>query len=259
MKLLILVIFIGLVRCAPSYSPDLHRSGAVCADSYASNAAQQANKVEQGVVVGMRPVAVSAIGTIGTLSGAAAGGIAGSQVGMGPFSAFSALGGSLVGGLAGSTAEHVAADTAAFEYIVRKPNGDLVSVAQRDKTPLVVGQKVLVIAGVQARVVPDYTVPPVVLPGKSPAVVKTDATTPRGAIPAVEASAVDDRPGAAAASGAAPVSGGVASGSGGAASGSGDRQSVATGDSQPEVASRPPSGAASGFEPAAGSADSAGR
>jgi outer membrane lipoprotein SlyB len=79
-------------------------------------------------------------------------------VGSGPVSAFSALGGTLLGGLVGTAAEHATADTNAFEYIVRKSNGDLISVTQKDTVPLVVGQKVLVIAGNQARVVPDYTV-----------------------------------------------------------------------------------------------------
>jgi outer membrane lipoprotein SlyB len=144
------LFLVGLSGCGPSYSPD----------TYASNAVQQANKVEQGVVIGVRQVGVSAAGTVGTVAGAAAGGIAGAQAGVGPVSAITALGGSLVGGIAGSAAEHVSADTAAFEYIVRKPNGDLVSVTQKDKVPLALGQKVLVIAGNQARVVPDYTVPP---------------------------------------------------------------------------------------------------
>jgi outer membrane lipoprotein SlyB len=157
-RLLIMVlILVGVSGCGPSYSPD----------TYASNAAQQANKVEQGVIVGVRTVGVSAAGTVGTVTGASAGGIAGSQVGVGPTSAFTALGGALVGGIAGSTVEHVTSDTVAFEYIVRKPNGDLVSVTQKDKTPLVLGQKVLVIAGTQARVVPDYTVPPPVKTGES--------------------------------------------------------------------------------------------
>ncbi len=78
----------------------------------------------------------------------------------GPVSAFTALGGSPVGGVAGSAVEHTTADTTTFEYIVRKANGNLVSVTQKDKTPLALGQKVLVIAGNQARVVPDHTVPP---------------------------------------------------------------------------------------------------
>jgi outer membrane lipoprotein SlyB len=160
------LVLAGLSGCGPSYSPD----------TYASNAVQQANKVEQGVVIGVRQVGVSASGTVGTVAGAAAGGIAGSQVGIGPVSAITALGGSLVGGFAGSAAEHVSADTAAFEYIVRKPNGDLVSVTQKDKTPLALGQKVLVIAGNQARVVPDYTLPPDVSGAKSDKPTGSDKT-----------------------------------------------------------------------------------
>jgi len=138
-----------LTACGPSYSPD----------TYATNAAQQANKVEAGVIAGVRPVKISAQGAVGGVSGAAAGGIAGSQVGAGPTSAFAAIGGSVVGGLAGVAGEHLISDTNGFEYVVRKVNGDMVSVVQKDTKPLEVGQKVLVIAGPQARIVPDYTVP----------------------------------------------------------------------------------------------------
>lgn len=178
----------GVAGCGPSYSPD----------TYASNAAQQANKVEQGVVVGVRNVAVSASGTVGTVTGAAAGGIAGSQAMGGPVSAFTALGGSLVGGITGSAVEHATADTVAFEYIVRKPNGDLVSVTQKDKTPLALGQKVLVIAGVQARVVPDYTVPPSVKAAEaSKAADAADAKaveTKPADTPPVNAAPAEDKP-----------------------------------------------------------------
>jgi outer membrane lipoprotein SlyB len=191
------LVLAGVSGCGPSYSPD----------TYASNAAQQANKVEQGVIAGVRTVGVSAAGTVGTVTGAAAGGIAGSQAVAGPVSAFTALGGALVGGIAGSTVEHATADTKAFEYIVRKPNGDLVSVTQKDTTPLALGQKVLVIGGNQARVVPDYTVPPLVKPtetAKAPEAIKPEADPreqkpitapdqPVGAKPAAPIS--DDKPG----------------------------------------------------------------
>ena len=173
------LILAALSGCAPSYSPD----------TYAANAVQQANKVEQGVVVGVRNVGVSAAGTVGTVTGAAAGGIAGSQAAPAPLSAFTALGGSLVGGIAGSAVEHASDDTTAFEYIVRKANGDLVSVTQKDKTPLALGQKVLVIAGNQARVVPDYTVPAV----KPEETAKAPAAKPGDAKPA-EANAADAKP-----------------------------------------------------------------
>jgi outer membrane lipoprotein SlyB len=138
-----------LAGCGPSYSPD----------TYATNAAQQANKVESGVIAGLRKVQISASGTVGGVAGAAAGGVAGSQVGVGPTSTFAAIGGSLLGGIAGVTTEHIIGDTNGFEYIVRKANGEMISVAQKDEKPLWVGEKVLVIAGPQARIVPDYTVP----------------------------------------------------------------------------------------------------
>ena len=144
----ILLLLSGLAGCTPSYSPD----------TYASSAVQQASKVEQGVVVGVRKVGVQASGATGAVSGAAAGGIAGSQVPVG--GALTTLGGTLVGGLVGTGIERATGDTTAFEYIVRKPNNELVSVTQRDPAAIPIGQKVLVIAGSQARIVPDYTVPP---------------------------------------------------------------------------------------------------
>lgn len=139
----------AVAGCGPDYSPN----------TYATDAVQQANKVDQGVIVGVRPVDISASGTTGAVMGAAAGGIAGSQVGSGAEKALTTLGSTLVGGIAGSAAEHAINDTTAYEYIVRKPNGDLLSVTQKDSTPLAIGRKVLVISGKQARVVADYTVP----------------------------------------------------------------------------------------------------
>ncbi len=145
---LVPVLLLGLAACSPDYS----------ANSYSSNAVQQANKVDQGVVIGRRLVGVTSGGATGAITGAAAGGIAGSQVGNGVTSAFGALGGSVVGGLVGTAVEKTAGETHAYEYVVRKANGDLLSVTQQDARPLAVGQNVLVIAGNQARIVPDYTV-----------------------------------------------------------------------------------------------------
>ena len=159
-----------LAGCGPNYSPN----------TYASAAVQQANPTQRGVVVGVRKVGGSADATLGTVTGAAAGGIAGAGVdGGGPITALSALGGSVIGGVVGSGVEHATGDTTAYEYIVQEAKGDLVSVTQRDSVPLAIGQKVLVIAGKQARVVADYTVP---LP-EQPAVKNADKGKP--AAPAV--------------------------------------------------------------------------
>jgi len=141
----------ALAGCSPSYSPD----------TYASSAAQQAAKVEQGVIIGVRQVQISASGVVGAAAGGAAGGAIGSQAGSGGLSAaLGAVGGTLVGGLIGTSVEHAQGDTTAWEYVVKETKGDLVSVTQKDDKPLPIGQNVLVIAGSQARIVPDYTVPP---------------------------------------------------------------------------------------------------
>ena len=145
-----LVLF-GLSACGPNYSPN----------TYASTAVQQAAKVEQGVVVGVRRVAIAAQGATGALAGAAAGGAVGSQLpsGGGVAATLGAIGGSLLGGIVGSGVEKATGETVAFEYIVRKPSGELVSVTQHDAVALALGTRVLVIAGSQARIVADYTVP----------------------------------------------------------------------------------------------------
>jgi outer membrane lipoprotein SlyB len=146
--LLITVAALALAGCKANYSPN----------QYVAAAAQQANTVDRGLIVGRRPVIIDAQGTVGAVSGGAAGGIVGSQVPGGAVSsAFGALGGSLVGGLFGAAAEHATSNQKAWEYIVQEPNGNLLSVTQTGN-PLPVGLKVLLITGKQARIVPDYTV-----------------------------------------------------------------------------------------------------
>src|SRR5882724_5642570 len=141
----------ALAGCAPDYSPN----------TYASNAVQQANKVEPAIVVGFRQVEISANGTVGAVSGGAAGGILGAQADSGGITAaLGGVGGAIIGSLVGTGIEHATSDTTGWEYIVRKPNGEMLSVTQREKTPIPLGQKVLVITGNQARIVPDYLVPP---------------------------------------------------------------------------------------------------
>lgn len=133
-----------LFGCAPDYSPN----------TYSNNAVQLANKVDSGEVIGYREVKIKANGTVGAVTGGAAGGVLGGEYGN---SALAAVGGTTIGAMLGSTLEHAASDTTGWEYIVRKTNGDMISVTQREKKPLELGRKVLVINGPQARVVPDYS------------------------------------------------------------------------------------------------------
>ena len=147
-----------LAACGSSYS----------ADEYAARAVQQANPVQQGIIAGSRRVAVAAGGEVGTAAGAAAGGaIGGAAAGGNSVStALGAVGGALVGGLVGTAAERSSANTDAIEYIIRKTDGELVSVTQRDRVPIPLGTAVLVISGAQARVVPDYISTQAEVPGR---------------------------------------------------------------------------------------------
>ncbi len=143
-----LTLAVVLTACAPSFNPD----------TYATRAVQQANPADRGTIAGVRSVRVVADGATGAATGAAAGGLVGSQTpGGGLGAAVGALGGAVFGGLVGSAVERAGGNTTAYEYIIRKANGDLVAVTQHEVEPLRVGMRVLVIAGTQARVVIDYT------------------------------------------------------------------------------------------------------
>jgi outer membrane lipoprotein SlyB len=189
----ILLLSFLIAGCSADYSPD----------TYATRAVQQANKVEQGMVVGRREVAVTAEGSTGAATGAAAGGVLGAQTpGGGIAAALGGVGGALVGGLIGTTAEHVAGDTKAFEYVVRTAKDELISVTQRDTAPLVVGQRVLVISGNQARIVPDYTTQP----PATPAAAAAAAATAHSPAPAEASAAITGEiPGATPAAAMPPV------------------------------------------------------
>jgi outer membrane lipoprotein SlyB len=155
----------GVAGCTPNYSPNTYAAGAV----------QQANKVEPAIVVGFRQVAISANGTVGAVTGGAAGGVLGSQSGtFGINSALGTVGGTAIGSLLGTAVEHVTGDTKGWEYIVRKPDGSLLSVTQREESPIALGQKVLVITGSQARIVPDYSMATEPAPAPAPAKPKAD-------------------------------------------------------------------------------------
>lgn len=160
---------LGIAACSGNYSPN----------DYAAAAAQQANPVTRGVIIGVRPVTITPNGAIGAAAGGAAGGVAGSQTPGGVVSsAFGAIAGTVLGGLTGNAAQRAIDTTKAWEYIVKQADGKLVSVTQSDKKPFAVGTHVLVIAGKQARVVRDYTVP---LPAQAPHVA-TQVVPPPAAV-----------------------------------------------------------------------------
>lgn len=156
----LLAAVFAVTGCAPSYSPNVYSGAAV----------QQADKVEPGTVIGFRQVEIQSDGTVGAVAGGAAGGVLGAQAGEGDLThALGAVGGALAGGLVGTAVEHTTGDTTGWEYIVRESKGDLISVTQRQDKPLIVGQKVLVIYGKQARIIPDYATASAPPPTPTPA------------------------------------------------------------------------------------------
>ena len=170
-----LLLPLCLTGCSQGYSPN----------TYAATAAQQQAAVARGVIIGVRPVLISANGTIGAATGGAAGGIAGAQVPGSPVvTAFGAIGGALVGGVAGSAAQQAMADAKGWEYIVQEDGDKLISVTQTSKAALPLGLHVLVIAGTQqARIVPDYTVQTAAPPAADAAVASAakNSAAPDGA------------------------------------------------------------------------------
>ena len=155
-RLLLLLLLAG---CGNDYS----------ADTYATR---------QGTTL-----AISADGQTGAAVGAAAGGVVGAATpGSNLTSALAGVGGGLVGGLFGTATERALNDNRGTEYIVRQTDGKLVRVTQRDVPPLPIGQKVLVIAGAQARIVADYTVPGAG-PGAGPATAGSPVQAPVRADP----------------------------------------------------------------------------
>ena len=145
---------ITLIACSPSLSPDV----------YTTRSAGQARTVTKGVIVSFQPVTVSndfnaqgSGGGAGTFAGAALGGIAGSQIGGSvAANAAGAVGGAVLGGIIGNVAEKKLTQQTAIQYVIKRPNGSLISVVQGPEPQLSRGQHVLVIYGSnRTRVIPD--------------------------------------------------------------------------------------------------------
>ncbi len=126
-------------------------------DTYDRAEMGRAMSLERGTVVSVREVRVKGTESyVGTGIGAAAGGIAGYQLGgEGWINALGAVGGAVLGGLAGTAAEEGLTRDTAQEIIVEKPGGTTVVVVQKaGEYALVPGQAVVIVRGDKMRVVP---------------------------------------------------------------------------------------------------------
>lgn len=101
-------------------------------------------RVELGTIVDMTPVTTSGSHGIGTLAGAGAGAAAGSMIGGNTaVNIIGGIGGALIGGMIGSATEGALTSTDAYEFVVRKENGSLLSLVQTNELSLRPGDKVL--------------------------------------------------------------------------------------------------------------------
>ncbi len=101
-------------------------------DTYYSGEALRAQSVDLGVIESLRPVQIqqgqSGVGTVG---GAALGGIAGSTLGSGSrANTAGAIGGAIVGGLIGSAIERDATKANGVEITLRLDSGKMIAVVQ---------------------------------------------------------------------------------------------------------------------------------
>lgn len=118
---LVLGCLLGLAGCA----------GSLTGDTYSREEARKVQTVKFGQVVGLRPVVLEGTKTgVGTISGAAIGGIAGSGVGQGRGSAIVGVIGAVAGGVIGSKVEEAATRTQGIEVTVKLDSGETLAVVQ---------------------------------------------------------------------------------------------------------------------------------
>lgn len=130
-------------------------AGDIGANEYETSSVGEVNRALKGTILTVRAIQVKDEGTLGTVIGAGAGGVAGSLLGGNDTTKIlGAIGGAVVGGMAGDAAQGALSKQAGFEYTVELDNGNIVTVSQGSDVIMHPGQKCLVLYGKRARVVP---------------------------------------------------------------------------------------------------------
>lgn len=119
----LLAMAISVAGCAPP----------VAGNRYYRGEALRAQSVELGVVESIRPIQLQGHDTgVGTVGGAALGGLAGSGVGGGAGQAAAIVGGAILGGIIGNAVERDANKRHGVELTVRLDAGRMIAVVQED-------------------------------------------------------------------------------------------------------------------------------
>jgi outer membrane lipoprotein SlyB len=116
---------------------------------YSAREARSVEAVQYGSVVSVRPVRINGgdQAPVGTLAGAAVGGLLGSTIGHGGGSAAGAILGAVGGGLAGNAIQRNGTAQNGEEVVVRLDNGQTIAVVQGGWQDFAAGQRVQVVTG----------------------------------------------------------------------------------------------------------------
>jgi outer membrane lipoprotein SlyB len=149
-KLLIILLSILMIAGCPA-----SKSGSV----YSREQARQTQYVETGRVVEVREVLLEGTKSdVGSLGGAAIGGIAGSNIGGGRGAAIATILGAIAGGVAGAMVEEGVTQKTALEIVVRLDSGRTIAVVQtEDEITFQPNEPVRVLIGAEATRVTKIT------------------------------------------------------------------------------------------------------
>ncbi len=101
--------------------------------------------IEMGQIVSMMPVQIQGTSSVGTLAGAGMGGAAGSMIGGNTaVNIIGGVAGAVAGGIIGSATEKAITRDTAYEFVIQKTNGQMISVVQSNELNLRVGDQVLI-------------------------------------------------------------------------------------------------------------------
>jgi outer membrane lipoprotein SlyB len=136
----------GLSACTSNISPT----------SYSVGSVGQVNRTVAAKVISVRPVDIAGTSGTGGAAGGALGATAGSGIGHGDrANVAGAIAGAVVGAVAGAAIEQGATRQSGFEYVVQTENDNLMTIVQGANPTFVVNDKVLVLYGSPARIIPD--------------------------------------------------------------------------------------------------------
>lgn len=124
---------------------------------YSQDEMGQPQSFSKGVIISLRNISIKGTQSgIGAVSGAIAGGLAGSTTSEDKtISAIGAIGGAVLGGLIGTKAEELITKDKASEFVVRPDIGDPFTLIQINDEQLDVGERVMIINSDKIRIIRD--------------------------------------------------------------------------------------------------------